>query len=150
MHQTVNLSNIRANAPGRSSNSNGDPLGSYYTMGASIGPTIPVQTTSRDQTCQPGLPSASTYGNSCQSLTVSTNWSPYQGLPYEKSLYIYGGMFPYAPGLYDDADTVTWVVMKNPVPMHTAEYERLPALIKPAAANWGRGLAPRLRGQGSR
>ena len=122
---------------------------SYYTMGASIGPTTPVQITSRDQTCQPGLPSASsTYGNSCQSLTVSTNWTPYQGLPYEKSLYIYGGMFPYAPGLYDEADTVTWVVMKNPVPMHTAEYERLLALIKPASVKIGSRISAEIAGPG--
>jgi hypothetical protein len=129
-------------------NSDGDAFGSYYTMSTSIGPTIPVQTTSRDQTCQPGLPSASTYGNSCQSLTVSTNWNPYQGLPYEKSLYIYGGMFPYAPGLYDEADTVTWVVMKNPVPMHTAEYERLLALIKPASVKLGSRINAEIAGQG--
>ena len=121
---------------------------SYYTMGTSIGPTIPVQTSSLDQTCQPGLPSASTYGNSCQSLTVSTNWNPYQGLPYEKSLYIYGGMFPYAPGLYDEADTVTWVVMKNPVPMHTAEYERLLALIKPASVKLGSRISAEIAGPG--
>ena len=129
-------------------NSDNKPFESYYTMGTSIGPTTPVQTSSLDQTCQPGLPSASTYGNSCQALTVSTNWTPYQGLPYEKSLYIYGGMFPYAPGLYDESDTVTWVVMKNPVPMHTAEYERLLALIKPPSVKLGSRLSAEIAGQG--
>ena len=127
---------------------NNQALGSYYTMGSSIGPTIPVQITSRDQTCQPGLPTAGSYGNSCQSLTVSTNWNPYQGLPYEKALYIYGGMFPYAPGLYDEADTVTWVVMKNPVPMHTAEYERLLALIKPSSVKMGSRISAEIAGPG--
>lgn len=121
---------------------------SYYTMGRSIGPTIPVQITSRNQTCQPGISGGSSYGNSCQSLTVSTNWNPYQGLPYIKSLYIYGGMFPYAPCLYDETDTVTWVVMKNPIPMHTAEYERLLALIKPSSVDFGSQIRTEIAGSG--
>ena len=140
-----------AKCPWSARNSDNDenkPVRSYYTMGSSIGPTIPVQITSRNQTCQPGLVSAKSFGSTCQSLTVSTNWNPYQGLPYEKSLYIYGGMFPYAPGLYDDSDTVTWVVMKNPVPMHTAEYERLLALIKPSSVKFGSRLNAEIAGKG--
>jgi hypothetical protein len=86
--------------------------------------------------------------NQCASITVDNHWNPYQGLPYSKALYIYGGMFPYAPGLYGEGDQVTWVVMKNPVPMHTSEYETLLALIKPPSVHAQSEVAQRFDAHG--
>lgn len=121
----------------------------YASMGSSISATEAVDTSGTNQTCQVHTnsnPQNKNITNSCQPITVNTNWNPYQGLPYHKALYIYGGMFPYAPCLYDETDTVTWVVMKHPVPMHTAEYERLLALIKPDSVKDGSNLSLQIEG----
>ena len=117
----------------------------YTSMGSSISALKPVNTAGTNQTCQVHT-GTTNITNSCQPITVNTNWNPYQGLPYQKALYIYGGMFPYAPCLYDETDTVTWVVMKHPVPMHTAEYERLLALIKPDSVKDGSNLSLQIEG----
>lgn len=118
----------------------------YASMGSSISASGAVDTPGTNQTCQVHAEFKTNITNSCQPITVNTNWNPYQGLPYHKALYIYGGMFPYAPCLYDETDTVTWVVMKHPVPMHTAEYERLLALIKPDTVKDGSNISLQIEG----
>jgi carbonic anhydrase len=76
-------------------------------------------------------------------ITLSESWSPYQGLPYKKSFYIYSGTSPYAPCVLsaankDPISEMVWIVFDNKVSIDgNGEYKKLVNICKTFIGNDG-------------
>lgn len=76
-------------------------------------------------------------------ITLSESWSPYQGLPYKKSFYIYSGSSPYAPCVLttpkgDQMSEMVWIIFDNKVSIDgNGEYKKLLNCCKTFIGNDG-------------